>query len=77
MGYSSLTSNTSIVNNINLPMYTKKDGSYLYQGSYLSDRDRVWINYFNLPYVARSDVSAGLAPTVYKSNNTVMTYKKG
>ncbi|RKR85166.1 hypothetical protein BDD43_5427 [Mucilaginibacter gracilis] len=48
-------------------MYTKKDGSYLYQGGYLSDRDSAWINYFFLPYVARSVASAELATTVYKT----------
>ena len=37
------------------PMYTKKDGSTISQGSKLSDLDRAWVNYFYLPYVARSD----------------------
>jgi hypothetical protein len=73
MGYSSFTSSTSVVNNTNDPMYTKTDGSYIYQGSFLSGSDRSWINYFYLPYMARTDVYAELAPVVYKSDNTVMT----
>ncbi|WP_343670566.1 M12 family metallopeptidase [Chitinophaga sp.] len=73
MGYSSYTSSTSIVNNTSLPMYTKLDGSSITQGSTVSASDRSWINYFYLPYIARSDVYAELAPVVYKSDNTVMT----
>ena len=73
MGYTSITSSTSVVYDIDQPMYTKKDGSYIYQGWYLSSSDRAWINYFYVPYVARSDVYAELAPTVYKPDNTIMT----
>jgi hypothetical protein len=73
MGYSSFTSSTSIVNNTNLPMYTKTDGTYINQGSFLSNSDRSWINYFYIPYLARTDVYAELAPNVYKSDNTIMT----
>ncbi|MEC5144224.1 M12 family metallopeptidase [Chitinophaga sp. 212800010-3] len=73
MGYSSYTTSTSIVNNTSLPMYTRKDGSSIYQGSYLSNSDRSWINNFYIPYIARSDVYAELAPTVYKADNSIMT----
>jgi Astacin (Peptidase family M12A) len=73
MGYSSLTSSTSIVHNTSLPMYTKLDGSHIYQGSFLSNSDRSWINYFYIPYMARTDVYAELAPVVYKSDNTIMS----
>jgi hypothetical protein len=73
MGYSSKTTSTSIVNNVNDVMYTKKDGTEISQGWYLSNLDRSWINYFYIPYVARTDVYAELAPVVYKPDNTVMT----
>jgi hypothetical protein len=73
MGYSSYTSSASIVNNTSLPMYTKKDGSSVYQGISLSALDRAWLNNFYLPYVARTDTYSELAPTVYKPDGTVMT----
>lgn len=73
MGYSSYTSSTDHVYDIYSPMYTKKDGSTIFQGSSLSDSDRSWLNYFYTPYVARSDTYAELAPVVYKSDNTIMT----
>jgi hypothetical protein len=73
MGYSSRTSSTSVVYNTNAVMYAKKDGTEVYQGSTQSDLDRAWLNYFYLPYIARTDVYAELAPTVYKSDNTIMT----
>ncbi|KAA2240677.1 hypothetical protein F0L74_31530 [Chitinophaga agrisoli] len=73
MGYSSYTSSTSVVHNTSLPMYTRTDGTDIFQGSFLSNSDRSWINYFYLPYMARTDVYAELAPVVYWSDNTVMT----
>jgi hypothetical protein len=73
MGYSSYTTSSSIVNNINQPMYTKIDGSEIFQGSTFSNLDRMWVNSLYVPYIARSDVYQELATTVYKSDNTVMT----
>lgn len=73
MGYTSYTGSTSIVINTNLPMYTRIDGSSIFQGDSPSDLDRRWINTLYLPYIARSDVYRELADVVYKSDNTVMT----
>ena len=73
MGYSSYTGSTTIVYNSNLPMYTKKDGTNISQGTQLSSLDRQWLNSTNLPYIARSDVYRELATTVYKPDNTVIT----
>lgn len=77
MGYESFTSGingvSSFVYDVTLPMYTKKDGTYISQGYDLSTLDKSWINTFYIPYIARSDVYAELAPTVYKQNGTVMT----
>ena len=73
MGYGSFTTSISVVNDIFKPMYTKKDGSYLYQGNTVSDLDRMWINYLYLPYVARSDVYSELDTVVYDGNNRQLT----
>lgn len=73
MGYNSYTSSESMVNDTNQPMYTKKDGSSIMQGSMLSDLDRAWINYFYLPYIARSDTYAELDEVVYDGNNNMLT----
>jgi hypothetical protein len=55
------------------PMYTKKDGSYISQGRDLSDKDRLWLNYYYLPFVARSDTYLELDSVVYDGNNTRLT----
>lgn len=73
MGYGSITTSLSVVRDKSKPMYTKKDGSLLYQGSTVSDLDRMWINYLYLPYVARSDVYRELDAVVYDGNNRVLT----
>ncbi|MCF0244268.1 MAG: hypothetical protein HUK06_05795 [Bacteroidaceae bacterium] len=73
MGYSSYTSSGSIVYNTSLPMYTKLDGSLIYQGSGLSFNDRRWINALYLPYIARSDVYAELDDVVYNGNNEILS----
>ncbi|MDM8159369.1 M12 family metallopeptidase [Labilibaculum sp. K2S] len=73
MGYSSMTSSRSVVVSTSEPMYTKKDGSHIHQGSIPSDLDRRWVNSLYLPYIARSDVYRELDAVVYKSDNTVMT----
>ncbi|PWK77950.1 astacin (peptidase family M12A) [Mucilaginibacter oryzae] len=60
--------------NSSIPVMTKKsDGSTWTGGSVLSDLDKRWGNTFYIPYIARSDTYAELAPTVYKADNTVMT----
>lgn len=51
----------------------KKDGSTFSQNSVLSDLDRAWLNYFYLPYIARSDVYRELDDVVYDGNNNVLT----
>ena len=76
MGYSSKTGSTSVVYDVNAVMYNKKDGSEISQGITQSALDRAWLNYFYIPYVARTDVYAELAPTVYKSDNTIMTVQE-
>ncbi|RZK69795.1 MAG: hypothetical protein EOO92_21655 [Pedobacter sp.] len=73
MGYSSKTSSESVVYDVNAPMYLKNDQTEISQGTTQSDLDRAWLNYFYLPYIARTDVYAELAPNVYKSDNTLMT----
>lgn len=73
MGYSSYTSSTSMVKDTTKPMYTKKDGSTINQGYKLSDLDRAWVNYFYLPYVARSDTYYELDTVVYDGNNNILS----
>ncbi|WP_158799312.1 M12 family metallopeptidase [Pedobacter sp. L105] len=77
MGYYSFTSGvngaSTVVYDVNQPMYTKKDGTYINQGFDLSTLDKSWINTFYIPYIARSDVYSELAATVYKPDGTVMT----
>lgn len=73
MGYGSKTTSLSIVIDKSKPMYTKKDGSLIYQGSTVSNLDRMWINYLYLPYVARSDVYRELDAIVYDGDNRILT----
>lgn len=73
MGYGSLTSSSSIVHDTSQPMYTKLDGSLIYASSSISAADRMWLNRFYLPYIARSDVYAELDDVVYNPDNTIMT----
>jgi len=73
MGYSSMTGSSSMVVDLSKPMYTKKDGSNISQGSDLSDKDRAWLNYYYLPFVARFDTYAELDSVVYDGNNTRLT----
>lgn len=55
------------------PTMLKKDGSTFYQNDVLSDLDRAWLNYFYLPYIARSDVYRELDAVVYDGNNNILT----
>lgn len=73
MGYDSYTSSTSVVYNTLQPMYTKIDGSEIHQGTQLSDGDRAWLNYYYIPYIARSDTYAELDSIVYDGNNNRLT----
>ncbi|WP_087093416.1 M12 family metallopeptidase [Elizabethkingia anophelis] len=73
MGYSSYTSSSSMVYDTSKPMYTKKDQSSINQGEVLSNLDRIWLNNYHLPYIARSDVYRELDEVVYGPNNTVLT----
>ncbi len=73
MGYSSLTSSADHVYNTSVAMYTKKDGSYITPSGTLTDLDRIWLNNYHLPYIARSDVYRELADVVYKTDNTIAT----
>jgi hypothetical protein len=56
-----------------IPVMTRHDGSTWTGGDVLADADRSWANYIYIPYIARSDVYAELAPVVYRPDNTVMT----
>lgn len=74
MGYSSYTTATSMVHDTNERMYWRKDNNAdITQGFEFSTYDRMWVNGLYLPYIARSDVYAELAETVYKPDNTIMT----
>lgn len=65
---------TDFAKDANFPVITlNAGGTYPVNRTALSDLDRSYANYFYLPYIARSDVYRELAPTVYKSDNTVMT----
>lgn len=55
------------------PTMLKKDGSLFFQNEVLSDLDRAWLNYFYLPYIARSDVYRELDEVVYDGNNNILT----
>ncbi len=55
------------------PTMLKKDGSTFFQNDVLSDLDRAWLNYFYLPYIARSDVYRELDDVVYDGNNNILT----
>jgi len=58
----------------NIYVMKRKDtgGGFIGQRTYLSTLDRSWINGIYIPYIARPDTWFDLAPTVYKSDNTVM-----
>lgn len=54
-------------------MVRKSNNQTIPRTTKLSDMDRRWLNTFYIPYIARSDVYAELAQTVYKPDNTIMT----
>jgi len=61
--------------NKNIPVITLKGSEQTYSNNAekLSTSDRAYINRFYLPYIARSDIYAELAPVVYDANNNVLT----
>lgn len=73
MGNSSYTSSANVVIDALKPIYTKQDGSVINQGIDLSDGDCAWLNYYYLPYVARSDDYVELDSVVYDGNNKRLT----
>lgn len=52
---------------------TKKDNSVITPNTSLSTLDRGFLNYFYLPYIARTDTYRELATTVYDGNNNILT----
>lgn len=52
---------------------TKKDNSIISPNTALSSLDRGFLNYFYLPYIARTDTYRELAQTVYDGNNNILT----
>lgn len=55
------------------PTMTKKDGSTFDQGTSLSEQDRMFINRFYIPYVAREDVCVELDSVMYDANNKILS----
>ncbi len=52
---------------------TKKDNSVIVPNTVLSSLDRGFLNYFYLPYIARTDTYRELPATVYDGNNNILT----
>ena len=52
---------------------TKKDNSTIVPNTALSSLDRGFLNYFYMPYIARSDTYRELANVVYDGNNVQLT----
>lgn len=76
MGYPSRSTDTRIVVDPAVSMYTRNDGvnnGNIEQGVALSSSDRAWANTFYLPYKARYDTYRELDDIVYKPDNTIMT----
>lgn len=57
----------------NLKSIVKKNNTDIVPKTELSSLDRSFLNYFYLPYVARSDAYAELDSKVYTVNNTLLT----
>ncbi len=79
MGYPSTSTDTRIVVNPAVSMYTRNDGvnnGNIEQGITLSTSDRAWPNTFYLPYKARYDTYLELDDIVYKPDNTIMTQQE-
>lgn len=73
MTNSSYASSAYVVIDASKPIYTKLDGSVVNQGIDLSAGDCSWLNYYYLPYVARSDSYSELDSVVYDENNKRLT----
>lgn len=52
---------------------TQKNGAVISRNESLSDLDRRFLNYFYLPYTARTDTYRELASVVYDGNNVQLT----
>lgn len=63
-----LAGSTEFSNN-GLVSISHKDNSIIYPNTALSDLDRGFLNYFYLPYIARTDTYRELASKVYDGNN--------
>ncbi len=57
----------------NKPTITKKDGSLIPEKDCLSEKDRAWLNYFYIPFIARSDAYRELDEVVYDGNNKILS----
>jgi len=51
----------------------KKNNTHIVKNDQLSSLDRSFVNYFYLPFIARTDVYRELDDVVYTSNNTQLT----
>jgi hypothetical protein len=67
-----LAGSTEFSNN-GLNSITKKDNSTIAPNTALSSLDRGFLNYFYLPYIARTDTYRELANVVYDGNNVQLT----
>ncbi|WON97154.1 MULTISPECIES: M12 family metallopeptidase [unclassified Sphingobacterium] len=67
-----LAGSTEFSNN-GLNSIWKKDGSTINSNQTLSNTDRAFINYFYLPYIARTDNYRQLDDVVYDGNNVQLT----
>ncbi len=57
----------------NKPTITKKDGSVYFEHNTLSEKDRMLLNKFYLPYIAREDVCVELDEIVYDQFNRILS----
>jgi hypothetical protein len=67
-----IAGSTEFSNN-GLNSITKKDNSVIVPNTALSILDRGFLNYFYLPYIARTDTYRELANVVYDKNNVQLT----
>ncbi len=67
-----LAGSTELSNNGQRSIW-KKDNTDIVANTTLSDLDRGFLNYFYLPYIARTDTYRELATTVYDGNNNILT----
>jgi len=71
MLYGSMIPSISV--NPSLPVMTNKSNATFNANAIeMSNLERSWVNSIYLPFIARPDTWADLAPNVYKSNNSIM-----